>query len=499
MRARLTLCLAAVAFAASGCFSLKGRLLSADPAVRAEALQAAARAEAPERRALVAKIKKDLSSRDTDLRIYAAGALEDIGPEAADAAPELVKALFDKEPAVALSAERTLTKLPAAADYLAKLLASPKAELRDKAASILVNQGEGAAIPLAANFDSGNKSLAIESIVVLARMGPAAGKAVPALARAAVSSDAEIRALASSALSDIGKPAGLWLAEMLRSPNPRYRYGASKVLAGMLRPPPEALDNLAGAVWDEEERVRLNAAEALAAYAPSELSALPEDRVPGLVTAASGEDAVAPLAARALIKSGKVGQDWLGQELRARNPAVRREAAAAIARMDPPPPDTAPALLKALKDPDLEVRASAAGSLSRFSVNAAAAFPAGCARQLYAALDSSDGEVRLAVLTALGRRAHTDDQALSYLVSALSGSDMEIRTAAAGQLEALRGKAAAAEKPLWQAFGAGDCRLQVAAARALAAINPRFRKTPAVARAMRRLCPAPAAAKKEER
>ncbi|MDA8244197.1 MAG: HEAT repeat domain-containing protein [Elusimicrobia bacterium] len=495
MRGRLTLCLAAAALAASGCSSLKGRLLSADPSVRAEALQAAARAGEPEKRSLVRELKKKLSSRDTDTRIYAAGALEDIGPEAAAAAPELARALFDPEQAVALSAERTLTKLPAAAPYLSGLLASQEPELRRKAAAILVAQGDAAAPAVAANFEKSEKRLAIESIVVLARMGPAAARAVPALASAAVSSDAEIRTLASSALSDIGAPAGAWLAGMLRSPNPRYRYGASKVLAGMLRPPPEALDNLAGAVWDEEEKVRMNAATALTAYSAAAIAGIPDDRVPGLVTAASGEDAVAPLAARALINSGKAGTDWLARQLLARNPAVRREAAAAIAGMDAPPPETAPALLKDLKDPDLEVRACAARALSRFSVNAAAAFPEGSARQLYSALDNTDAGVSLAALTALGRRAHTDAQALSYLVSALSARDLDVRVAAAGQLETLRGKAAAAEKPLWKAFGAGDCRLQVAAAKALAAINPRFKRTPAVARAMRRLCPAPPAGK----
>ncbi len=479
------------ASALSACSSVGKRLLSADPSVRAEALQAAVKADSSRQKAIVDRMKKVLSEKNPERRIYAAEALEDIGPASAEAAPQLIAVLPDTEVAVALSAERALIKLPGAAPALASRLETASPALKEKLVGILSAQGEAGAGALAANFEKGNKELAIESTVALARMGAAAGKAVPTLARAAISSDMAIRGLALAALADIGRPAGLWLAGTLRSSNPRYRLATARILAGMSPPPVEAMDALAGAVWDEDEKVRLNAAAALAGYTPEMFSALREDRISGLQKAAERDDKTAEYAARALIKTGKAPISWLVKVLRSGSPAARSAAVKALAKIKPPPLQAAGALIAALKDGDVEVRRTAAAALGGYSFAAAAAFPGSSAGKLAAALSDPDSKTRLLAVSPLGRLASSDKRALASLTAALKHSDGEVRLAAAAALAALGRKAASAEAPLWAAFKTTDCRQKVAAAKALAAVKPRLRKLAAIARQVRRICPAP--------
>lgn len=480
------ICAAALSLAA--CSSIKSRLLSADPMVRADALTAAAKAPAPEQADIVSMLKIKLLRGRSERRAYAAAALEDIGPAAAAAAPELFEAMSVPNPDISGPAGRALRRLSGASAFLAGRLASEFPEERQRAETLLLGHGEESVRPLADNFTCGDIELAIRSTVVLARLGPVAGKAVPVLVRAAVSSDPALRGLASSALVDIGTPAGLWLSDTLRSPNPRYRLGASIVLAGLYDPPAEALDTLAGAVWDEDPEVRLNAATALAAYTPGKLSALPDDRVSGLMTAARETGKTAVLAARALMKSGKAPQYWLEASLTSRSSETRKDAAEAISAMSPPPPTASWPLLKALEDGSPEVRKAAAAALGKYSVTSAAAFPNGSYALLSAALKDPDAGVRLLTVVPLARLASSDKDALARLIKALSHSDPEVRIAAAKNIEPLGRKAASAEKALWKAFRTSSCRQKSAAARTLAAVNPRLRKASSLAKARRMIC-----------
>lgn len=494
-RALITLLCAALL---AGCSSVRGRLLAPDPRERAQALEDALRYGGARKKELAREMAKELSSSDQDRRAYAAEALEDIGPQAAAAAPQLIKALGDPEISVGDSARRTLTRLSAAAPLMAGALLSVPPVVRKKLEEILSAQGDDGALALAANFGKGNKELAIESIAALAGMREKAAKAVPALVRAAVSDDPDIKTLALAALGDIGAPSGRFLSGLLASGAPSYREGASVVLAAMKPPPASALPALAAALSDPDAAVRLNSAKALDACPPGMLAGLSQDQAGALQKAAAAGGAPAAPAADALLKSGKASPDWLAGQLSSSSTLTRELAAAALASSPHPPLKTAAALLAALKDPSPGVRRAAARALGRFPETAAAGFPKDAAASLSAALGDTDRETRELAATPLGRLAASDKKALYALIAALRGRNAGVRIAAADAIAALGRRGAAAERQLWRAFRTRDCAQRTAAARALAAIKPSLRRLPAVAREMRRACPArPAALSKE--
>lgn len=361
----------AAALLLAGCSSGTGRLLADDPLVRSEALEAAARSPEKAKKKIVAKLKKILRKKDHADRANAAAALEDIGPAAGDAVPELIQTLSDGDADIAASAERALGKLPRAAPALAAALGTDDPVLRARVGQALVSQGASAVPELVKNFEKGKKELALWSASVLGQMGPAAESAVPVLARAAVSSDAAVAGQASIALTAVGAPAGLWLGAALGSANPASRAGAAKVLSSMTPPPPESAEALLGALEDTDPKVREHAAMALAAYTVKNLSSLPENFIPALTKAAEANDAAAVWARTALTKAGhppvpakEKAIAELTAALRSPDPEARIAAAAALGAMGPEAESAVPELWTLFKSKDCRQRVAAARALT---------------------------------------------------------------------------------------------------------------------------------------
>lgn len=475
----------------TGCASPGKRLLSDDALTRAAALEAAAGEPSKVKLKIVARLRKALAGKAARRRGYAVTALEDIGPEAQRAAPELMTALGYEDPFVSAAAERTLIKLKGTAPALAGALLSPDPVLRRKAPEILAAQGETGVLAIAANFEKGSRELALESCHALGRLGPAAEKGVPALARAASSSDGEVKAAALSALSNVGRPAGLWLTAALRSASPRSRAGAAALLAAMPSPPEEALEALAAALEDPDGAVRENSAVALAAFTPEVMNTLPSGLLPVLAkAAAAAESKESGPALLALVRTGRAEGKWLAAALRSPEPRTREAAALALLLMFPPPQEAAAPLLETLKDGDLKVRRAAASALGNYAVASPAALPAGTVAALLAATRDADPETRNLAVFPLGRLAPGDKSALDAVIQTLASADPEVRLSAAAALTAAGKKAAAAETALWKVFRSRDCRQKTAAARALAAVKPELRRLAAVARALKTICPA---------
>ena len=484
----LTACAAALLLA--GCSSAARRLLADDPLVRSEAIEEAARSDDRSKHKIVARMKKVLAGKATGKRAYAAAALEDLGPAAAGAIPEMISALDDRDPGVAASAERALKHLETAAPALAAALDTKDARLRARIASVLAAQGAPAAAALARNFEKGNKALALESAALLGRLGPAAEKAVPTLARAAAGRDEEVRTAASSALTAIGSPAGLWLAGALRSASPSSRAGASRVLSEMVPPPAEAAEALAAALEDPDEKVRGNAARALAAYPPETLALSRESFISALFRAARSPDESASVwASITLVRMGAPAGKWLAGALKAADPAARAGAALVISRMFPPPAEAAGAALAALKDSDPAVRLAAAGALGVYAMTAPSALPKTAALELAAALKGGDAALRSALIFSLGRLAPKNRRAAAALVGALEDGDLEVKKSAASAVRALGPAARKALPALRENLKSRDCSLRSLSAAALLAIDPAFKKNSAVARAAGTACP----------
>ncbi len=480
----------AAALPLAACSSVEKRLLSELPLVRAEALESAAAAPPAKKKKIVSAMGKKLSHDRPDLRAYAATALEDIGPAAAGAAPALIRALDDADSAVSGAAQRTLSKLPEAAPALAAALASDDEALCAKLRHLLAAHGDAGALALGRNFESGSRGLALKSAGALALMGPAAAKGVPALARAILGNDAQVRTAAASALSDIGAPAALWLGSALGSASPQSRSGAATVLAALPRPLPEALEALVKALADADEGVRRNSTAALAAYPPDVMAALPQELLPLLSAAAEGEGETAGRARIALAKTGRAPGRALEEALKSPDSAQREAAALALILMFPPPREPAARLFPALNDIELKVRRAAAAAIGNYAISNPAVLPPDSAARLLAALNNSDSETRSLAVFPLRHLAASDKKAFAALVSALAHKDPAVSVAAADALGAAGPKAAAALPALWKAFAVKDCLRRLAAAKALAAVKPSLKSNPALAQTLKAGCPA---------
>lgn len=372
MKCRVYSISCAAALLLSGCSSGTGRLLADDPLARSEALEAAAKLPAKAKKKIVAKLRKVLRKKDRADRAYAAAALEDIGPAAGDAVPELIQALKDGDADISASAERALRKLAPAAPALAAALATDDPVLRARISQVLVSQGPAAVPALVKNFEKGKRELALWSAGILGQMGPSAADAVPVLARAAASSDAAVAGQASIALAAVGAPAGLWLGAALSSANPSSRAGAAKVLSSLAPPPEEAAWALIGALEDADAKVREHAAMALASYPGKTLASMPENFTAALVKASAAKDAAAGWAGTALAKAGrgpaaakeKNGLPELIAALGSPDREARIAAAAALGALGPAASEAVPGLWIAFKTRDCRQRASAARALT---------------------------------------------------------------------------------------------------------------------------------------
>jgi HEAT repeat protein len=144
-----------------------------DAKVRAAAATAAAHVLAPED--LVALLEKVLQDKDPSVRLVAAARLRQLGPPAAAAAKQLALALADE-----------------------------KQDVAEAAAEALVRIGPPAVQPLAEQLASKNVAAKKLALAALARLGPTAKAAGPAIEKCKQDAEAQVRQLAEAALQRIG-------------------------------------------------------------------------------------------------------------------------------------------------------------------------------------------------------------------------------------------------------------------------------------------------------
>lgn len=130
----------------------------------------------------IAEWRDDLTSKEVKTRQAAAYALWSLGPDAANAASELVAAISDVDPYVRTTSAKALDRLTDDAkrntmDAVTALLSSDREEVRREAATYMW------------------------------RIGPLAAEIVPALATALASDDADVRANVAGALGNAGDAA----------------------------------------------------------------------------------------------------------------------------------------------------------------------------------------------------------------------------------------------------------------------------------------------------
>jgi HEAT repeat protein/lysophospholipase L1-like esterase len=193
--------------------------------------------------------------------------------------------------------------------------------------------------------------------------------------------------------------------------------------------------------------------------------------LPALTTALRDEHpAVRAEAARALAVAGPLPaetRDELFVALADGSETVRWNAADALASQDLSDPETAARLGASLGSPDTYVRGFAAWSLGQAGP---AAVPA--ARDLVARARDPEPGVRTLVVRALGNLGVADDEVLGALERVLAQGSDEERWRAARALAKLGPAAAPAVAWLSRALGEDDVKLRREAARGLARIGP---------------------------
>ncbi len=355
--------------------------------------------------------------------------------------PLLLGALGDERPDVALSAGAALKCVPLRApEARALLLLGRHGDARTVIAEAIHALGPKAIPALAKALGAGDRDVRVGAALALARFGPDARPAVPALREAALRETGNatpfLRAILSTKDLDV-------VAAMFRDAPPfRRTFGDALAKAGA-----DAIPHVDRLRRDDDPAVRR---EALLLAAK-----LGEAAIPWLVDAA--EDA-APAVADAAISG--LGTDLvpLMQAIPVLARACKRAElrAAALRALARRGPAALPAIREFVTDPDPRVRAQALSVLPR---TGEAAVPL-----LAAALADEDAAVRRAAASALRELKGAALPAMPALRRLLGDPQTEVRGAAASALAAI---GPAAVKPLAEAMRSSDPRIREGAVHAL--------------------------------
>jgi HEAT repeat protein len=386
-----------------------------------------------------------------------------IVPPPRDAVPALLDAL-ERDRAHAESYVRSLARIgapnPDAVPRLTPLLADPAVRAETAVALIRIDPGHAAKVmpDLIQDLQASQRQRREATVRALAELGPAAKSAVPVLA--GLLRDKELQEVVLAALGRIGPAAqeavpalltlvqdrsqtnGLLIgqtlialgpgaipavAEVLKDPDPVYRFWAASVLAGYGADARAALTPLLTALKDPTSPVR-----GAATLAVGQIGAEARDAVPDLMAELmSFETDIRRDAALALQKIGPAAREArrpLLECLLDPNKEVRRFAAWAVGYVDPKYVEAVPILEAALYDQYPGVRLAATESLIHIDPpKAKAALP-----MLHALCRSTDPEIRLGAVQGLQEvDPEQAKQALPMLTAELYSENLLLRPVAA--------------------------------------------------------------------
>ncbi|MEK6303708.1 MAG: HEAT repeat domain-containing protein [Acidobacteriota bacterium] len=320
----------------------------------------------------------------------------------------LLHALSDSDKGVRSSSASALKSAPAlpAIAGLIVALQDPEASVRRNAAGALARRDAGDAVPrliqLMRDPDNEVRSAARNA---LGAIGP--GKAAAALAGALKHQDGNIRVGATLILYNFGlyPKALIALVEALKDQDASVRSTALLSILSFAKGPDwkSAIPALIEALENADQRVRYRAALALSGVKPGEqrypdFGQLPESVIPIL------PGPVIPI---------------LMDALKDQDPAVRSQAAWALAGIGPAAKAAVPALIESIEDRNLEVCRYATYALKNVGGKSAAIIPA-----LIKLLKHPDGGIRESATEAL---VNIGAPAVPPLVRLLMGQDSTLR------------------------------------------------------------------------
>ncbi len=313
-----------------------------------------------------------LKHSEADVKIAAARALGQLGPDAAEAVLKLSDALRDNKSwwNVQVAIANALAKIgPAAApaaQELAELLLDKDSEVGKAALAALKKIGPKAIPNLVPVLGNAPWQIKLQLAKLFAWMGEKAEKAVPALARATEDGDTEVKKAAIIALGVIGSKAQLGVPALKKI---LYNQNEDKVL---WRETVLALVR----IYPAGHKVLLNGLQ-------GKDQPWLQQKIP---------EALGDLGARL----GRHGVPLIVKALQNEMWQVRWTATMLLKKIRDQPKIAVPALIKALQDADPHVRKGAAKALGEYEEKAKSALPA-----LKKLLEDKDPQVKAAAQTAI--------------------------------------------------------------------------------------------------
>jgi len=423
-----------------------------------------------------------VAASDASLDVGAASidALGQIGPASKPAIPTLILALTNSEFSIKFSARYALPRIgKPAVPTLIQLLKSENVDELEVAIEILQEIGanaEEATEPLIALLDSKNNRVAVKAAGALGAIGRPARKATPKLI--ALLSDYGITWQARQALEGIGQAAVPDLIRALSNENLEVRSGAASVLGLIGKDARAATEPLMRMATADVGSARFNAVQSLGQIGPAAQPAVPvlirlldsaddsftttivrtlgaidggagpvmsawlesgeeekrrratavlaasDSGLSRLIQAlASPDDAVSAAAIEGLAEAGARAIPSLLRASADENHVIRALALRALSKIEPKPEETLPILIRALKDPHIQVRNEAMDALVRFKEKSVPG--------VAALLGSPDVELRKAGCLVLGHMGQPATSALPLLRERAGDSDLDVRAIAA--------------------------------------------------------------------
>lgn len=269
-----------------------------------------------------------------------------------------------------------------------------------------------------------NEERRLEAAQKLARMGPRAAPAVPALTEALNDKFTRIRLQAAEALASVGPEAKSAVPALIertgdKEKDAKVRDQAVVALARIDPQSPEVLAALGKAFRDRDAVVRQHAEEGLLAARKAAVKILME----------AMKDPDTKVRERAVAALGKLEGEAreavpeLSRSLKHQDERVRRQALFALAKIGPRQETVMPGLLEALTEREADVRHFAVVSLTSMGKDARPAVP-----QLIDLLKKDgDANVREAAAFALGKIDPQADGVLAVLSRAWRDEERGVR------------------------------------------------------------------------
>lgn len=427
--------------------------------------------------ATVSTLRYALADSSAAVRSKAANALGRIGPRAAEAAPDLIALLKDRDEIVRCEAAESLGKVrgseETAVNALIELLQDHTPAVKASAARALGALKEAAApavvalVPLLQDLDESVRTTAAEAI---GQVGALDNAAKDSLVQGLGSADDMVRAQTAIALGTIGDLAqetAPALVEALADANDRVRAKAVQALGKIGDGAAEvAVPSLMRALRDQDNGVSALAAEALGQMGDSADEAVPalmralwhiNRQVRGNAAESLGKLGVAALRARGALEGACRDEDG----------TVRSQAVRALGALGPAETSWH-VVLTGLQDPVPQVRAAAVEAIGLWDEANEAALGS-----LMVLLKDPNDQVKVQVAQVLPRLAGATPSVIDGLCCWLLEDDSILVQFHAAQALSKLGPAAAAAGPsLLQAAQTAEASVREQAMRAIAMIQP---------------------------